>query len=119
MTLDALGTLVELEDPYRRLADELAARGAPVEVEAARTALRAEMAHYREHHDIASDLDGLARLRADCTEVLRAALPRAGSGLGHDTLLDALLPRCASARSDEVGRTSCATFAPRAPFSSS
>ena len=36
VTLDALGTLVELEDPYRRLADELAARGAPVEVAAAR-----------------------------------------------------------------------------------
>jgi putative hydrolase of the HAD superfamily len=91
VTLDALGTLVELEDPYRRLADELAARGAPVEVAAARTALRAEMAHYREHHDIACDLDGLARLRADCTEVLRAALPAPASALGSDTLLDALL----------------------------
>jgi putative hydrolase of the HAD superfamily len=91
VTLDALGTLVELQDPYRRLADELAARGAPVEVAAARTALHAEMAHYREHHDIASDLDGLARLRADCTEVLRAALPAPASALGSDTLLDALL----------------------------
>ena len=91
LTLDALGTLVELEDPYRRLADELAARGAPVDVAAARTALRAEMAHYRAHHDIASDLDGLARLRADCTDVLRAALPAPASGLGNDALLDALL----------------------------
>jgi putative hydrolase of the HAD superfamily len=91
VTLDALGTLVELEDPYRRLADELAARGAAVEVAAARTALRAEMAHYREHHDIASDLDGLARLRADCTEVLRAALPEPASALEADALLDALL----------------------------
>ncbi len=91
MTLDALGTLIELEDPYRRLADELAARGAPVDVAAARTALHAEMAHYRAHHDIASDLDGLARLRADCTDVLRAALPAPASGLGNDALLDALL----------------------------
>ena len=49
------------------------------------------MAHYREHHDIASDLDGLARLRADCTEVLRAALPAPASGLGNDALLEALL----------------------------
>lgn len=91
VTLDALGTLVELEDPYRRLAEELAARGAPVEVAAARAALRAEMAHYREHHDIAADPGGLARLRADCTEVLRAALPAPASGLGNDALLDALL----------------------------
>jgi putative hydrolase of the HAD superfamily len=91
VTLDALGTLVELEAPYRRLADELAARGAAVGVAAARTALRAEMAHYREHHDIASDLDGLARLRADCTEVLRAALPEPASALEADALLDALL----------------------------
>ena len=50
-----------------------------------------EMAHYRAHHDIASDLDGLARLRADCTDVLRAALPAPASGLGNDALLDALL----------------------------
>jgi putative hydrolase of the HAD superfamily len=91
VTLDALGTLVELEDPYRRLADELAARGAPVGVDAARKALRAEMAHYREHHDIASDRAGLARLRADCTEVLRDALPAPASGLQPAELLDALL----------------------------
>jgi putative hydrolase of the HAD superfamily len=91
VTLDALGTLVELEDPYRRLAEELAARGAPVEVAAARTALRAEMAHYRQHHDIASDLDGLARLRAECTEVLRGALPEPACALEADALLDALL----------------------------
>ncbi len=91
MTLDALGTLVELEDPYARLAHELAARGAPVPTETARTALRLEMAHYREHHDIASDRAGLARLRADCTEVLRRALPAPASGLSHDELLYALL----------------------------
>jgi putative hydrolase of the HAD superfamily len=103
VTLDALGTLVELEDPYRRLADALAARGAPVEVGAARTALRAEMAHYREHHDIASDLDGLARLRADCTEVLRGALPPPASGLAHDALLDALLAALRFRPFPEVG----------------
>jgi putative hydrolase of the HAD superfamily len=91
VTLDALGTLVELEDPYRRLARELAARGAPVPVDTARAALRAEMDHYRAHHDIASDLAGLARLRADCTEVLRGALPPPASELAPAQLLDALL----------------------------
>jgi putative hydrolase of the HAD superfamily len=84
VTLDALGTLVELEDPYRRLA---AALGIPYEQ--ARRALRAEMAHYREHHDIASDRAGLDRLRDDCTELLREAL--GGSPLGHAELRAALL----------------------------
>ena len=91
VTLDALGTLVELEDPYRRLADQLAARGAPVAVDAARTALRAEMDHYRARHDIASDLAGLERLRAECTEVLREALPPPASELMAGELLEALL----------------------------
>jgi putative hydrolase of the HAD superfamily len=84
VTLDALGTLVELEDPYGRLAAEL---GVPYED--ARRGLRAEMAHYRAHHDIASDAAGLARLRDDSTEVLRDAL--GGSPLGHGELLAALL----------------------------
>jgi putative hydrolase of the HAD superfamily len=84
VTLDALGTLVHLEDPYGRLAEAL---GIPRE--RARTALRAEMAYYREHHDIASDAAGLARLRDDCTEVLRDAL--GGSPLAHDELLATLL----------------------------
>jgi putative hydrolase of the HAD superfamily len=84
VTLDALGTLVELEDPYGRLAAELS-----IPRERARSALRAEMAYYREHHDIASDADGLARLRDACTEVLRDAL--GGSPLSHEELLAALL----------------------------
>jgi putative hydrolase of the HAD superfamily len=84
VTLDALGTLVFLDDPYARLAEELS-----VPRERARAALKAEMAYYREHHDIASDAAGLARLRAACTEVLREAL--GGSPLAHDELLAALL----------------------------
>jgi putative hydrolase of the HAD superfamily len=84
VTLDALGTLVELDNPFGRLAAEL-----DVPYDVARRALRAEMAHYREHHDIASDAAGLARLRDDCTEVLREAL--GGSPLAHEDLLAALL----------------------------
>ena len=61
--------------------------------ERARTALRAEMAYYREHHDIASDAAGLARLRDACTEVLREAL--GGSTLTHEELLATLLGRAA------------------------
>ena len=84
VTLDALGTLVHLEDPYARLARELS-----IPRDQARAALKAEMAYYREHHDIASDADGLARLRDACTEVLREAL--GGSPLPHDEVLAALL----------------------------
>ena len=42
--LDALGTLVELETPWPHLAQELAARGVVVDLEAARAAMLAEMA---------------------------------------------------------------------------
>jgi putative hydrolase of the HAD superfamily len=84
VTLDALGTLVELDDPYGRLAEELS-----IPRERARSALRAEMTYYREHHDVASDADGLARLRDACTDVLREAL--GGSPLSDGELLAALL----------------------------
>ncbi|HEX2084756.1 MAG TPA: HAD-IA family hydrolase [Solirubrobacteraceae bacterium] len=73
--LDALGTLLELEPPAPLLVEELAARGVAVDEEAAGAALRAEIAFYRAHHDMASDRAGLAELRARCTEVLRDALP--------------------------------------------
>ncbi len=75
--LDALGTLLELEPPAPRLVAELARRGVTVSEEEAWAALRAEIAFYRAHHDMASDRAGLAALRAQCAEVLRAALPPA------------------------------------------
>jgi putative hydrolase of the HAD superfamily len=78
--LDALGTLLALEPPAPRLVRELAARGAAVSEEEAGAALRAEIAFYRAHHDLGSDRDGLAELRARCTEVLREALPVAARG---------------------------------------
>jgi putative hydrolase of the HAD superfamily len=89
--LDALGTLVGLEDPFGGLVEELAARGAPVGRDEARRALRAEMAYYRAHHDEASDPAGLADLRDRCAEVLRAELPTPARELPHDVLLAALL----------------------------
>ncbi|CAB4857986.1 unannotated protein [freshwater metagenome] len=92
--LDALGTLLELEDPVGGLRRELADRGAPVEASAARAALLREMAYYRAHCDQAADLPALEDLRDRCAEVLRAALPgRAGelpSGEVRAALLAAL-----------------------------
>lgn len=94
ITLDALGTLVALEDPVPRLIAALNARGADVREAQAAAALAEEIAFYRAGHDAAFDDASLARLRARCAEVLRAALERAGADLGAiapGALLDALL----------------------------
>ena len=97
VSLDALGTLVELDDPVARLADELGRRGVAVSEAQAGAALRAEIAYYRVHHDSAVDAISLAWLRARCSEVLRGALARAGvdgealAALGPGALGDALL----------------------------
>lgn len=89
--LDALGTLLELEDPGPPLAAQLAARGAPVGVEQARAAVVAEMAYYRAHHDEGSDPRRLAQLRDRCAAVLRDGLPPAARELGIPALTEALL----------------------------
>ncbi len=89
--LDALGTLLELEDPAPRLAGELTARGAEVSLEEARAAVVAEIAYYRAHHDEASDRERLADLRRRCAEVLSGALPPSARALGVDALTEALL----------------------------
>ena len=90
--LDALGTLVELLPPWPALVSELADRGVAITEDEARTALLAEMAYYRAHHDEATGLAELDDLRDRCTEVLRATLPahaREVAGL-RDALLRSL-----------------------------
>lgn len=89
VTLDVLGTLLALDDPYGRLRAALAARGADVTAEQARAAMRAEMAYYRAHHDDAVDAATLADLRRRCARVMAERLPP--SGLPEDELLAALL----------------------------
>jgi putative hydrolase of the HAD superfamily len=79
--LDALGTLLELEPPAPRLRAELAARGVAVSEAEADTALRAEIAYYRAHHDEAVDAAALADLRERCAAVLAAALPERARGV--------------------------------------
>jgi putative hydrolase of the HAD superfamily len=75
--LDAMGTLVRLEQPAPRLVEELRARhGIELSETEARKALGAEITHYRAHHDEGADAAGLARLRSQCAEVLREALPQ-------------------------------------------
>ena len=82
ITLDAMGTLVALKDPVPRLVAGLRDRGAVVSEAAAGTALAREVAFYRAGHDTAADAASLARLRAQCAGVLRAALEAAGADVG-------------------------------------
>ena len=70
--LDALGTLVELEPPWRHLAAELETE--PDEPLVA--AVRAEMAYYKEHAHEGRDDASLADLRARCAKVLSSELGR-------------------------------------------
>ncbi len=73
--LDALGTLVELDEPVPNLTSALAERGLDVPAQDVAVALRAEIAHYRAHHDDAVDEPSLERLRDRCAEVFQDALP--------------------------------------------
>lgn len=89
--LDALGTLLELEDPGPPLVEELARHGAEVSVDDARHAVLAEMTYYRAHHDEASDRERLADLRRRCAQVLSDGLPAPARALGLDRLGGALI----------------------------
>ncbi len=94
ITLDALGTLVELRQPAPLLAAELRARGAQVGERQAAAAIAEEIAYYRVHHDMGADPASLALLRVRCAEILRTALERAGADLGGlsvSAVLEALL----------------------------
>ncbi len=90
--LDAMGTLVRLEPPVPRLRAALGSRGIAVDEAAAARAMRAEIAHYRAHHDTAGTREGLDGLRRACAEVVRAQLgrPEAEAGAVHDALLEAI-----------------------------
>jgi putative hydrolase of the HAD superfamily len=110
VTLDALGTLVELDRPVPRLAAELRARGADVSEAQAAAALVEEIAYYRAHHDLGVDAASLALLRTRCAGVLRAALERAGAdvralapGATRDALLAALRFRAFDDVRDALG----------------
>lgn len=94
VTLDALGTLVELLAPAPLLVAQLRARGVAVSEREAAAGLAAEIAYYRAQLHTAPDAGSLALLRTRCAAVLRDALTRAGADLGGlpaDDLRAALL----------------------------
>jgi len=108
VTLDALGTLVELDRPVPRLVAELRARGIEASEAQAAVALAEEIAYYRAHHDLGADAASLELLRARCAEVLLAALRRAGAAApaggeaGAGAVRDALLAALRFAPFDDV-----------------
>jgi putative hydrolase of the HAD superfamily len=90
--LDAMGTLLQLEDPVPRLRAALGQRlGADVGAPAARAAIHAEIAHYRANLHRGRDAATLAALRADCAEAMRPALGPAAALAPVERLTAALL----------------------------
>jgi putative hydrolase of the HAD superfamily len=74
--LDAMGTLLRLEDPRPRLRAALLRRlGVDVGAAAASGAIRAEIAYYRAHLHQGRDASSLAALRERCADAMRPALP--------------------------------------------
>jgi putative hydrolase of the HAD superfamily len=104
--LDALGTLVDFEDPAPLLRAALRERhGVEVTLEAARVAVRAEIAVYRREHGAAGDAASLAALHRRCAAVLRDALPPAAHALDPEDLVPALLDSFRFAAFAEVPAT--------------
>ncbi|HEX2162250.1 MAG TPA: HAD family hydrolase [Thermoleophilaceae bacterium] len=104
--LDALGTLVELDDPAPRLRDALVQRsGVDVGIAAAERGFGAEIGYYLANQMRGSDQAGLERLRDDCATAMRDALLAAlgeseparpddadlGGALDHATVRAAML----------------------------
>ena len=74
VTIDAYGTLVELEDPVPRLQAALAQRDVERTRDAIAAAFEAELAYYAAHRLEGRDEATLMQLRADCASVfVRAA----------------------------------------------
>jgi putative hydrolase of the HAD superfamily len=69
VTVDAMGTLVELEAPVERLAEALQAWEVERSHEEVAEAFRTEVAFYLEHKLSARDEQGLADLRQECSRV--------------------------------------------------
>lgn len=89
--LDALGTILELEEPWPHLARGLAERGVEVTLEQAREAMLAEMAFYRAEHHRAHDAAGLAALRRACAQVVLSELGPTGAAARLEDVEAALL----------------------------
>jgi putative hydrolase of the HAD superfamily len=99
--LDALGTLVHLEEPWPALAELMLARhGVSVSLDEARRAMLIEMAHYRANCVHAGDATSLARLRLECAAILSEQL--AASAIDAAALVPTLLDSLRFSAYDDV-----------------
>ena len=83
--------MLSFEPPAPHLRAALCARtGVDVGENAAKAAIRAEIAYYRAHLDEGRDPESLADLRARCAVAMRDALPDLDDAVLLDALLDSL-----------------------------
>lgn len=90
ISLDALGTLIEVVDPVGGLVAALAQRGVTVSSEEAAQGLGAEMSYYRANSAFAGTPEALEELRDRSTEVLTDALPQSASVIGFAAMRESL-----------------------------
>ena len=90
ISLDALGTLIEVVDPVGGLVEALAKRGVRVTSEEAAQGLGAEMSYYRANSAFAGSQQALEELRDRSTEVLTDALPESAAVIGFAAMRESL-----------------------------
>jgi putative hydrolase of the HAD superfamily len=73
VTVDAMGTLVELHEPVESLQQALGARGVERSRQQVADAFLREVGYYLEHKLVARDLESLAALRRECARVFLEA----------------------------------------------
>jgi putative hydrolase of the HAD superfamily len=73
VTIDAMGTLVELDAPVERLAQALQDRGLDTNTERVAEAFRTEVGYYLAHKLDARDPEALGELRRECSRVFLEA----------------------------------------------
>jgi putative hydrolase of the HAD superfamily len=73
VTVDAMGTLVELHEPVEHLQQALEARGVERSREQVAEAFRREVDYYLERKLTATDFESLAALRRECAQVFLEA----------------------------------------------
>jgi FMN phosphatase YigB (HAD superfamily) len=78
VSFDAYGTLLHLDRPFERLAEELNRIGLQVPVEIVTKVFLKEMVYYREHHLEGNNPKNLLSLRLRCADVLFRMLAHEG-----------------------------------------
>jgi HAD superfamily hydrolase (TIGR01509 family) len=101
VTLDAFGTLLELDDHVERLRAALAAAGVERDAAAVEDAFEHEVRHYAAHKCEAGDAASLATLRRDCARVF---VDRLGADLDFtDAFVEAVVFRPLPGVRDAIG----------------